>query len=158
MEKVSVNAENKEWTNDRATLVIRAHYQEFEPSNLTSAYHAFDYVNPWAESPFQTTMKVNPSSRQPLNLGHLEPHKALLVLSHEKPKLTKDAPDTLISAMESNTITITNADGLVVGKLRPRHAFVVEYPFPVFVQATTATALLSVTAFPISENEKVPTV
>lgn len=158
MEKVSINAEGKEWTNDRATVIVRAHYQEFEPSNLTSAYHAFDYVNPWAEAPFQTTMKVNPSSRLALNLGHLDPTKSLLVLSHEKAKLAKDAPSTLISAMESNTITITNADGLVVGKLRPRYAFVVEYPFPVFVQATTATALLSVTAFPISENEKVSTV
>jgi hypothetical protein len=157
MEKVSINSEDAAWTQDRATVIIRAHYQEFEPNNMTSAYHAYDFQNPHADSPFQTTMKVGPSSRVPLNIGHLDPATTLLVLSHEKAKTTKAGGEILKEAMESNIINITNVDGLLVGKLKCRHAFVVEYPFPVFVQSTKATALLSVTAFPVSLNEKIHT-
>lgn len=157
MEKVSLNPQAVAVNSDRATIVIRATYQEFDPPNSTSAYHGFDFLNPAAESPYQVSMKVSPSERRPLNIGHLEWGRVMLVLSNDKPKTTKDIPKDLRKAIETNTITITNANGDVVGILRPRRASVVEYPFPVFVQSSSATALLSITAFPVTDDEEIPT-
>lgn len=157
MEKVSLNSETvTEVNNDRCTIIIRGTYQEYEPSNTTSVYHGFDFLNPAAETPFQTSMKVSPSERKPLNIGHLEWGRVCLVLSNEKPKMVKEAPEDLRKAVEMNTITLTNADGAVVGILRPRRASVVEYPFPVFVQSSNATALLGITAFPVTNDEEIP--
>lgn len=156
MEKVSLNPQAVAVNSDRATVVIRATYQEFDPSNSTSAYHGFDFLNPAAESPFQTTMKISPSERKPLNIGHLEWGRVMLVLSNDKPKTSKDTPEDLRKAIELNTITLTNADGDVVGILRPRRASVVEYPFAVYAQSSNATALLSITAFPVTNDEEIP--
>jgi len=156
MEKVSLNPQSVVVNSDRCTVIIRATYQEYDPSNSTSAYHGFDFLNPAAESPYQVSIKVNPSERKPLPIGHLEWGRVMLILSNDKPRTTKDTPEDLRKAIESNTITITNAEGDVVGILRPRRSSVVEYPFPVFVQASNATALLSITAFPVTNDEEIP--
>lgn len=157
MEKVTINPQDTASVgNDRATVVVRATYQEFDLSNETTAYHGFDFLNPESESPFQTTMKISPSERKPLNIGHLEWGRVMLVLSNDKPRTAKDTPEDLRKAIELNTITLTNADGDVVGILRPRRASVVEYPFAVYAQSSNATALLSITAFPVTNDEEIP--
>lgn len=149
MQKVTLNAEAKGFNSDRATITIRGHYQEFEPNQTASVYHAFDYSNPRSESPFQMTMRVSPATPKQLNIGEAEWGKVLLILSNDPIKTNAQISPQLQKASESNTITLTNADGVVVGRLRPRHACAIEFPFPVFAQAATATALLSVTAYPI---------
>jgi hypothetical protein len=156
MEKVSLNPQSVEVNSDRATIVIQATYQEFDPSNQMAAYHGFDWINPAAETPFQTAQKISPSERSPLNIGHLEWGRVILVLSNDKPRTAKTIPEDLRKAIELNTITLTNADGQVVGIIRPRRASVVEYPFPVFAQANNASALLSITAFPVTNDEEIP--
>lgn len=142
--------------SDRATIVIRASYQEVDPPAVTPVYHAFDFLNPASESPWQTAMRVSPGERKAVNIGHLEWGRCMLVMATQSPKVSPDASEDLKKAMESNTITITNADGVVVGILRPRRATVVEYPFPVFVQSSKATALLNITAFPVTNDEEIP--
>jgi hypothetical protein len=149
MEKVSVNQEALGFVSDRATVAIRAHYQEFEPNTAVSAYHAFDYSNPQSESPFQTTMRVSPASKKQINIGELQWGKVMLVLCNEPIRTNAQLSPQLHEASLSNTISFTNADGIEVARLRPRHACVIEFPFPVFVQSATATALLSVTAYPV---------
>lgn len=149
MEKVSINAEGKDFNNDRATVIIRTHYQEFEPNQATSTYHAYDYSNPQSASPFQHSMRVNPSARKPINIGELEWGKVMLVLCNEPIKTNAQIAKELQKTASQNIISITNADGLEVAQLRPRHACVIEFPFPVFVQAANSTALLSITAYPI---------
>jgi hypothetical protein len=156
MERVSINEEAKGFINDRATVVIQAHYQEFDPPQMASLQHAFDYTNPAAAAAHMKTQKVHVSQRTPIDIGECEWGECLLILSHEAAAINKAAPDALRLAMQSNKIILTNTEGEIVGILRHRFASVVEYPFPVFVQATNATALLSVTAYPIIDNEKVP--
>jgi hypothetical protein len=149
MEKVSINAEAKGFNNDRATLIIRTHYQEFEPNQATSTYHAYDYSNPQSASPHQATMRINPSTRKPINIGELEWGKTILILSNEPIRTNAQIAKELQKIQEQNIISLTNADGLEVARLRPRHACVIEFPFPVFAHASVSTALLSVTAYPI---------
>lgn len=141
---------------DRATIVIRAAYQEFDPPNVASVFHAYDFLNPAPESPWQTAMRVSPGERKAVNIGHLEWGRCMLIMATQLPKIAPGTSEDLKKIMESNTITITNADGVVVGILRPRRATVVEYPFPVFVQSSKATALLNITAFPVTNDEEIP--
>jgi hypothetical protein len=138
---------------DRATFIIKAVYQEYATSQAYAASHAYDFLNMGLESAWQTVQRISPSKEQPINLGHLEGKYPILVLSHDLPKLAPNAPDMLKNAQEANSIVLTNADGVVVGLLRAKRAMVVEYPFPVFAKATTATTLLSITAIPVPPHE-----
>ena len=150
--EIQINQEKAGFSNDRCTVVVKIHYQEYNPPIATAASHAYDFTNPAAEAPFQTVMRVSPSEAKPLNLGHITPGKALLTLSHDIPKVVADsaAGTALKEAMALNVITLTDADGRVVGILRPRHCCLVEYPFEVFAQASHATAMLSITAIPVT--------
>ena len=154
--KETLQSDPKGFVNDRATIIIKAHYQEFDPPMNTVATHSFDFVNDKADSSFQTTQKISPSKRVLLNLGHLADGSCMLVLSHDIPRISADSPDMLKEAMQRNIITLTNEAGAVVGLLRPRRASVVEYPFPVYAVSSEATALLSITAIPV-HNEEIST-
>ena len=156
-EKQTIQSDKSGFVGDRATFILRNHYQEYESSNLTVATHSFDFVNKESDSAWQTTQRVNPSKVVPLNIGHLDPGSCILTLSHDLPRITPEADSVLQNALRRNIIRITNADGVVVGILRPRRAMVVEYGFPVFVQASDATALLSITAIPVHNDEEIPT-
>ena len=156
-EKQSLQSDKSGFAGDRATIIVRSHYQEYDTDNVVVAQHAFDFVNDAAESAWQTTQKVSPSQAAPLNIGHLDPSSCILTLSHDAPKMTSEAEKVLHNALKRNTIRITNAAGEQVGILRPRRAAVVEYGFPVFVQSSDATALLSITAIPVHNNEEIPT-
>jgi hypothetical protein len=151
MERQSINPEAKGFRNDRATVIIKGHYQEFETTQATSVSHAYDFTNHEAAVAFQTIQKINPSAPVELNIGPNEWGKCMLILSHDPVKVGKDAPEALKNTMASNKIILTNADGVVVGILRHRRASVVEYPFPVFAQAESTTALLSITVYPVTE-------
>jgi hypothetical protein len=151
MERQSINPEAKGFRNDRATIVIKGHYQEFETTQATSVSHAYDFTNHESAVAFQTIQKINPSEKIELNIGPNEWGRCMLILSHDTIKVGKEAPETLKKAMESNKITLTNAEGVVVGILRHRRASVVEYPFPVFAIADSTTALLSITVYPVTE-------
>ena len=158
MEKVTINtAGDPAAGQDRATIVIRATYQEFETAQTTSAYHAFDFLNKGEESAIQHTMKIGPGQATPIYIGQLEWGKVCLILAQEKPRLGKDTSKDLQKAIDSNIIRLTDANGTLVGILRSNRASVVEYPFPVFAQSTHATSLLSVTAFPVIPGEEIPT-
>jgi hypothetical protein len=149
---IQINQEKAGFSNDRCTVVVKVHYQEYNPPIATAASHAYDFTNPAAETPFQTVMRVSPSEAKPLNLGHIEAGKAMLALSHDIPKVVADqqSSEALKEAMTRNIITLTDAEGRVVGILRPRHCCLVEYPFAVFAQASHATAMLSITAIPVT--------
>jgi hypothetical protein len=155
-EKQTLQSDKSGFVGDRATIIIRSHYQEYDTPNLTVAQHAFDFVNDESDSAWQTSQRVSPSHTAPLNIGHLDPGSCILTLSHDVPKMTSTPDAILQNALKRNTIRITNADGVQVGILRPRRAMVVEYGFPVFVQASDATALLSITAIPVHNNEEIP--
>ena len=155
-EKQTLQSDKAGFIGDRATIIIRAHYQEYESNNLTVAQHAFDFVNDEVDSAWQTSQRISPSKPTPLNLGHLDPGSCILTLSHDVPKMNSETESILQNALKRNTIRLTNADGVLVGILRPRRAMVVEYSFPVFAQASDATALLSITAFPVHNYEEIP--
>lgn len=155
-EKQTLQSDKSGFIGDRATIIIRSHYQEHEAGNLTVAQHAFDFVNDAADSAWQTSQKVSPSARVPLNIGHLDPSSCILTLSHDVPKMASESETILQNALKRNTIRLTNTEGVLVGILRPRRAMVVEYSFPVFAQASDATALLSITAIPVHNNEEIP--
>lgn len=155
-EKQTLQSDKSGFVGDRATIIIRSHYQEYDAPNLTVAQHAFDFVNDQSDSAWQTSQRISPSQQAPLNIGHLDPSSCILTLSHDAPKMTSEAEKVLQNALKRNTIRITNADGVLVGILRPRRAMVVEYGFPVFVQSSDATALLSITAIPVHNNEEIP--
>jgi hypothetical protein len=153
----SVNPSQIGASGDRATFILKAVYQEYATSRAVSVTHAYDFVNEDEESAWQTVQRISPSKEQPINLGHLEGKYPILVLSHDLPKLAPNTSDVLKNAQEANAIILTNADGVVVGLLRAKRSTVVEYPFPVFAKATTATTLLSITAIPVKPYENIPT-
>lgn len=155
-EKQTLQSDKAGFIGDRATIIIRSHYQEYESNNLTVAQHAFDFVNDEVDSAWQTSQRISPSQRTPLNLGHLDPGSCILTLSHDVPKMSSETESILQNALKKNTIRLTNADGVLVGIIRPRRAMVVEYSFPVFAQASDATALLSITAIPVHNYEEIP--
>jgi hypothetical protein len=152
MQKISMNQEAKGFTNDRATVIIRGHYQEFVPNQTASVFHAFDYTNPQSEAPFQFTMRLSPADRKLINIGDLEWGKTLLILSNEPPALGSQITTKLQGNAISNIISLTNEDGIEVARIRPRHACAIEFPFPVYAKPLFHTALLSVTAFPIIDQ------
>jgi len=155
-DRQTLQSDKAGFEGDRATIIIKTHYQEYDPGNQITASHAFDFVNDQADQAWQTTQRISPSKSVPLNIGHLDAASCLLTLSHDVPKTNKEIDEILQKAMQRNTIRFTNADGVLVGILRPRRAMVVEYSFPIFAQASDATALLSITAIPVHNNEEIP--
>ena len=153
----SINPSQIGASGDRATFITKAVYQEYATSRAISVSHAYDFINETEEQAWQTVQRINPSKEQPINLGHLDGTYPILVLSHDLPKLAPNTPEVLKNAQESNAIVLTNADGVVVGLLRAKRAMVIEYPFPVFAKATTATTLLSITAIPVKPYENILT-
>lgn len=135
---------------DRCTITITAHYQEWDPPQITHIRHAFDYLEDPASVPHQGTIRVNVGSRVEIPLGTSEPGNCVMVLEHQLAKISKqsDAKDILQKAQESNIITLTNDDGVVLGLLLPNRSCVCHFPGKVYAQASSATALLHVSVMP----------
>ena len=149
----TLNAEGAGFTGDRCTVTLRAHYQEYAPNNVTSVSLGYDFTNPSAAIPWQTSQMIHPTKPVALNLGHLVGESCMLVLSHDKARISANAAVDLRKVMDSNIITLTNAEGVVVGLIRARRAFLGEFPFPIFAQSSHATAILSITAIPVYNEE-----
>lgn len=135
--------------DDRCTVVITGHYQEYD-ADTTYTRYAFDRILPPSAKPYQKSHRINPGTRIPVPLGDNTPGKCELLLGHDTVKLSRGTPgaDLLAQSQESNIIKISNEAGDVVALLYPNRACMVHFAGPVFAESTTATALLNVTVFP----------
>lgn len=150
-QEIRVNPSGTPVNEDRATIIISGHYQEWAPPNTTHVRYAFDRLLPTEYIPFQAPQRINPGTRVPINLGHLEPGRCELILGHNLITIPKgsQAGDMLLEAQKANTIKITNADGYEIGEIRPNRACVMHFSGQLFAESTTSTAFLHVTAFPV---------
>lgn len=135
---------------DRATVVITGHYQEYDPNQATNCRIAYDRVMAPECVPHQTILRVNPGKRVQVPLGDNDPGKAELFLAHDVPKVQGDNPskDILLQAQAANIIKISNADGVLLGTIAPNRGCIMHFPGEVWAESTHATSLLKVTVFP----------
>ena len=135
---------------DRATLIISGHYQEWSPSNTTHVRYAFDRLMAPENIPFQAPQRINPGVRVPVNTGHLEPGRCELILGHNFITIPQGSSGgaMLQEAQKANTIRIFNADGYEIGVIHPNRACMMHFTGQLFAECTSATAFLHVTAFP----------
>lgn len=135
---------------DRATVVITGHYQEYDPNTTTHCRIAYDRVLAPECVPHQTTLRVNPGKRVQIPMGEVEPGKAEFLLAHDVPKVQGDNPsrDILLKAQAANIIKISNADGVLLGTIAPNRGCAMHFAGEVWAESTHATSLLKVTVFP----------
>lgn len=135
---------------DRCTVVISAHYQEWD-SPTTHVRWAFDRLLPPEYKPYQNTQRVNPGAPIQVDIGGLAWGRCELVLGHQLVRVSPDNPSAAIlqEAQNSNKIRITNIDGTEIGIIHPNRACVMQFSGPIFAEATGATAILHITALPI---------
>jgi hypothetical protein len=143
---------------DRFTLILTCHYQEWE-NPTTTAKWAYDRTLPSENIPYQRSVKVSPSSdpekRTEIKIGDLEFGKCEIAFGHNPIAMSKDLspkdPNAAIlqEMQASNTIKITNSKGDLVVEIGSGRCAFGQYPGPLYAQSTKATAFLSVTAFPL---------
>ena len=113
---------------DRATVVITGHYQEYDPNTNTHCRIAYDRVLAPESVPLQTTLRVNPGKRVAVPMGSIEPGQAEFFLAHEVPKLQGEQNLTMLQdAQLANMIRISNADGVVLGTIAPNRGCVMHF-------------------------------
>ena len=148
-ENVFIKQSGTPSNQDRCTVVITAHYQEWEPNNVTFTKVAYDRLLPQECLPLQTSIRVNPGQRVAVPLGDNTPGKCEVVLAHETPKVRDGAlADILKVSQANNTIRIFNADGVEIGIIYPNRGCLMHFAGDIFVESTMATAILKVTVLP----------
>lgn len=147
---IKMNQSGTPVQQDRATIIISAHYQEWSPSNMTTVRFAYDRLLAPENVPFQASQKLQPGKRVAINLGDLEPGHCEIVLGHNPIDIPKgsEAGEMLREAQLANTIRIFNDTGWQVGEIRPGRACFMHFGGPLFAECSTTTAFLHVTAFP----------
>lgn len=133
---------------DRCTVVITGHYQEWDPSNTTHFRVAYDRLVAPDATPLQTAIRINPGRKVAVPLGMSDPGKCELLLAHDVAKLQKDSNPALVEAQAQNIIKITNTDGVVLGMIYPDRGCLFHFAGEVFAESTHATAILKITVFP----------
>ena len=137
---------------DRCTIVLTGHYQEWEPSNTTHIRIAYDRLLAPEAQPLQTVVRVNPGKKVAVPLGACEPGKCEIILGHDVPKMFGNPNDSnqelLASAQAKNVIKVSNKDGVEIGLIYPNRGCLFHFSGEIFVESTHATALLKVSVFP----------
>ena len=145
-----VPVSNSPVNQDRCTVVITTHYQEWDPANTTHTRIAYDRTLAPECVPHQTTIRVNPGKRTKLEIGGVDPERCELALAHDVPRMQADTAtnESLKEAQKANTIKITNADGVKLGMIYPNRGGIFHFGQEVWAEATHTTAILRISAFP----------
>lgn len=135
---------------DRCTVVITAHYQEWDPANTTHTRIAYDRTLAAECVPHQTSVRVNPGKRVQLPLGSVDPENCEVALAHDVPRMQADtaANESLKDAQKANIIKITNAEGVKLGMIYPNRGGVFHFGQELWAEASHTTAILRISAFP----------
>lgn len=145
---IFVKPAGDEVDQDRCTILVSAHYQEFD-SPTTHIRFAYDRMQPMQDKPYQTTMRVGmvPSV---VDIGRLEWGQCELVLGHQLARLSSHAEnaDILLQAQRENKIELLDLDGKSIGWIMPDRAWFGHFSGPIQVRTTKATAILHITALP----------
>ena len=136
---------------DRCTVVITAHYQEFD-SPTTHVRFGYDRTQPVDAKPYQTTMRVDLSPTE-IDIGRLKWGECEIVLGHQLARLSplSETADILREAQKKNKIELLNADLKTIGWIMPDRACHLHFSGPVLVRSTRATAILHITALRATE-------
>lgn len=144
---IKSNGVPKTINEDRFTILLQGHYQEFETGQTTVARWAYDRLVPSENSAFQANMRVQPGVKTPLALP-ADCRKYELVLGHKLPQmLTKN--EQLLEQQKLNAIELWDGEK-VIQLIGPDRIAFGNYTGPLFVSATRATAILHITAFPLT--------
>lgn len=136
---------------DRFTVVLSAHYLEWDTGNATDLRWAYDRRHPTGNGTcYQSTIRVDPGVRKPLVLPDLELGNCELMLGHKLPKFVGDpnSPGILQEQQRANVIEVWDAEK-VIGTIGPDRMMFGQFKGPLFVTTSRATALLLVTAAPL---------
>lgn len=135
---------------DRATIQIAAVFQEFGMQSSTAYRYAYDRISSAEESPYKGTLRVNPSKRvQMPSTG--EGKTVQVLLHHAATRFAPGVPEAsaLTVAQASNIISISDSTGNVLGFLPQDGACLFYFTGPIYVESTTATAVLHILAMPV---------
>jgi hypothetical protein len=136
---------------DRCTVVIMAHYQEFD-SPTTHIRFAYDRTQPVEDKPYQGTMRVDLSPTE-IDIGRLKWGDCEVILGHQLARISQSSEiaDILQEAQKSNRIELLDADLKTIGWIMPDRACAMHFSGPVFARSTKATAILHITALPATQ-------
>jgi hypothetical protein len=136
----------KKINEDRFTILVQGHYQEFETGQTTIARWAYDRLVPAENSAFQANIRVQPGTKTPLPLP-ADCSKYELALGHKAPQMA--SPDEQFKQQQAlNQIQVWDGEKVIQNIGLDRIAFG-QYTGPLFVSSTRATAILHITAFPL---------
>lgn len=133
---------------DRFTVVLSAHFLEWDTGTATDVRWAYDRLSPTGNGTcYQAVLRSNPGDKKEIVLpqGPISSHEILL--GHKLPQLAH--PDPLLEEQQKlNVIEIWDSEK-VIALLQPNRMVFGQFKGPLYYVSTRATALLSVTAFPV---------
>jgi hypothetical protein len=136
----------KKINEDRFTILVQGHYQEFETGQTTIARWAYDRLVPSENSAFQANIRVQPGTKTAIPIP-MDCSKYELLLGHKAPQML--AKDGLLADQQKlNEIEVWDGEKMIQTVGLDRIAFG-RYTGPLFVSSTRATAILHITAFPL---------
>ena len=137
--------------DDRFTVVVSAHYLEFDTGATTDIRWAYDRLIPTGHgSCYQQIIRVNPGRKVEIVLPNVQTGACELLLGHKLPQLTANAElgEFLAQEQQANLIEIWNSEKRI-GVLGPDRMMFGQFDGPLFAVSTRTTTLLHITAAPI---------
>jgi hypothetical protein len=137
--------------DDRFTVVLHAHYLEWDTGATTDVRWAYDRLTPTGKGTCtQLTLRVQPGSPTAIVIPGLDLDKCEVVLGHKMPQLSPkaDLADSFAQEQRRNVIEIWDSEKMV-GIIGPDRMMFGQFKGPLFAKCTRATALLHITAAPV---------
>lgn len=132
---------------DRFTVVLNAHYLEWDTGNTHSTKWAYDRLIPTGQGPIQMDVRVNPGKKTELTFPGYEDGKFEILVAHKLPELRLDPEDLLSKQQRANELEVYVGDKLVT-ILKPDRMIFGLSRGPIFVQPTRSTSIAVLTAYP----------
>jgi hypothetical protein len=133
-------------SEDRVTVVMQAHHQDWHVGNTTSFQWSYERFCKDQESPIQMSLRVNPGQHSQIALPG-DSAKYEIFLGHRKPII--GGSDAMFAEQQDlNEIQIYSDDTLIASIAADR-LLLGQFHGKLTAKSTRATALLQITAFPL---------
>lgn len=133
---------------DRFTLVLSTHFLEWDTGAITDVRWAYDRLTPSGNGTcYQAALRANPGKKTKIILPDDDCSNFELILGHKVPQMNGVDP-LLAEQQRLNAIEIWDEEKQI-GFIYPDRMMFGQFKGPLYFVATRATAILSVTAFPL---------
>jgi len=136
---------------DRFTVVLNAHYLEWDSGAMTDVRWAYDRLMPTGNGTcYQSTLRIDPGKKKKLELPEFELSRCELILGHKLPKLSSnpELESMLAEQQKNNVIEIWN-DEKMIGVIGPDRMMFGQFSGDLYASTSRTTALLHITAAPL---------